>query len=243
MADPTRVPLLAIIPARGGSKRLPRKNVRLLGGRPLIAWTIAAARDSGAFPHVLVSTDDEEVAVAARAAGADVPWLRPAELATDTATTADVLSHALAWHESVHGPVEAVVLLQPTSPFRRPEAIREAVSMYLEQGDAPRRPVVSVSPAATHPAWCFDIAGDGTMSPALGWEPLRRRSQDLAPAHALNGSIYVIPAAAVRAGLPILTPGTRAYVMSAPEESIDIDDEADWQLAEWHLARAARGQA
>ena len=110
--------LLAIVPARGGSKRLPRKNVLLLGGKPLIAWTIDAARDSGCFVDVLVSTDDAEIADRARAHGALVPWLRPPEFATDTARSIDVVLHALDWYERERGAVAGMMLLQPTSPFR-----------------------------------------------------------------------------------------------------------------------------
>jgi CMP-N-acetylneuraminic acid synthetase len=223
--------LLAVIPARGGSKRLPRKNVLPLAGRPLICWSIDAALASGVFDDVLVSTDDEEIATVARAAGALVPWLRPAELASDTATSAAVLQHALAWYEGARGPAEAVVLLQPTSPFRGAASIREAVAAFQAQDEHEARgAVVSVSPAAQHPAWCFQLEG-GLMEPFLGWEALQRRSQDLPPAYALNGSIYVIPAAMVRAGHAPLGPGTRAFVMPEPEAAVDIDTEADWQAA------------
>ncbi len=224
--------LLAVIPARGGSKRLPRKNVRPLAGRPLIAWSIAAALDSGACEAVLVSTDDEEIAATAREAGASVPWLRPAALATDTAPTQDVLCHALDWYEAAYGRVEAVVLLQPTSPLRRPGAVREAAALYLAQPAGGRCAVVSVSPAATHPAWTFRLAEDGTMQPFLGWDPLRSRSQDLPAAYALNGSIYIIPAASVREGLPPLAPGVLPFVMEEAHDSVDIDTEADWMQAQ-----------
>jgi CMP-N,N'-diacetyllegionaminic acid synthase len=220
--------LLAVIPARGGSKRLPRKNVLPLGGRPLIAWTIAAARDSGVLDDILVSTDDAEIAGVAREAGALVPWLRPAELATDTATSVDVLRHALAWHESQHGAVAAVVLLQPTSPFRRAASIRDAVARFRER---PGHAVVSVSPASQHPAWCFELSGD-TMQPFLGWDGLQRRSQDLQPAFVLNGAIYVVPAATLRSGAPLLGPGMRPFVMADPRETLDIDTADDWQAAQ-----------
>jgi CMP-N,N'-diacetyllegionaminic acid synthase len=235
--------LLAVIPARGGSKRVPRKNVRPLAGRPLIAWSIAAARDSGVCEAVLVSTDDEEIAAAAREAGASVPWLRPAALATDTAPTLDVLRHALEWYEAAQGRVEAVVLLQPTSPLRRPGAVREAAALYLAQPNGVRSGVVSVSPAATHPAWTFRLDDDGAMQPFLGWDSLRGRSQDLPAAYALNGSIYIVPAASVRAGLPLVGPGVRPFVMPEAHDNVDIDTEADWAqaqaLAEGFLRRHA----
>lgn len=227
---PEAVRLLAIVTARGGSKRLPRKNVLPLGGKPLIAWTIDAARESAVCADILVSTDDEEIARTARAAGASVPWLRPAELATDTAGSAGVVAHALAWYEREHGAVDAVLLLQPTSPFRSAASIRGAVRAYADQASAMRHPVVSVSPAATHPAWTFAWQG-GELRPSLGWEPLTLRSQDLPPAYALNGAVYVIPAEDARAARPIVRPGVLPFVMTDARESLDIDTADDWALA------------
>lgn len=224
--------LLAIVPARGGSKRLPRKNVLQLGGKPLITWTIDTARESGCFVDVLVSTDDVEIADTARAAGAMVPWLRPAELATDTANSAVVIAHALAWYEREIGSVDAVLLLQPTSPFRSAESIRGAVRTFLEQAGPVCYPVVSVSPAITHPAWTFSWR-DGELQPSLGWEPLELRSQDLTPAYSLNGAMYVIPAADIHRGLSIVRPGVLPYVMSDSRESLDIDTVDDWALASY----------
>ncbi|ANH68938.1 cytidylyltransferase domain-containing protein [Mitsuaria sp. 7] len=242
MADPVvgTPRLLALVPARGGSKRLPRKNVLPLGGRPLIRWSIDAARDSGVCVDVLVSTDDEEIAQTARAAGAMVPWLRPAELATDTAGSAGVIAHALAWYEQTHGAVDAVLLLQPTSPFRSAAAIRGAVNAYADQPGPTRHPVVSVSPAASHPAWTFAWQ-DGELRPSLGWEPLALRSQDLTPAYALNGALYVIPAEDARTARPIVRPGVLPFVMTDARESLDIDTADDWALAShWANAPGAR---
>lgn len=229
--------ILAIVPARGGSKRLPRKNVRPLGGKPLIAWTIDSALESGCFVDVLVSTDDVEIADAARAAGAMVPWLRPAELATDTANSSDVLKHALDWYEADRGSVEGVVLLQPTCPFRREESVLGALKLFLEQPGGDDRPtVVSVSPSPVPPEWCFRIdASTGAMQPVLGWPELGKRSQDLPPAVQLNGSIYIASSATIRASRPLVGPGSLAFLMSGPEESVDIDTEDDWILAESFL--------
>jgi CMP-N,N'-diacetyllegionaminic acid synthase len=236
MADSLR--LLALVPARGGSKRLPRKNVLPLGRRPLIQWTIDAARDSGVCIDILVSTDDDEIAKTALAAGAMVPWLRPPELATDTAGSTGVISHAIAWYEQAHGAVDAVLLLQPTSPFRSAGSIRSAVQTYADQAGSTRQPVVSVSPAASHPAWTFAWQ-DGELRPTLGWEQLALRSQDLQPAYALNGALYVIPAEDARAARLIVRPGVLPYVMTDARESLDIDTVDDWALA-LHWADAAR---
>lgn len=220
-------PLLAVVPARGGSRRLPRKNLLPLGGRALIRWTIDAALAAECFARVLVTTDSEEIATEARAAGADAPWLRPAPLATDTATTLDVLRHALESHERERGSVEGVVLLQPTSPFRRLHDLHAAVALFA----AHRERVVSVSPAHPHPAWCFRDE-DGALAPFLGWDGLRLRSQDLPPAWALNGSIYVLPATALRAGEPLLAAPLRPLRMSHPAAAIDIDDAGDFARAQ-----------
>ena len=222
--------ILALVPARGGSKRLPRKNVLPLGGRPLIKWTIDAARNSGICDEVLVSTDDKDIAEIARDAGASVPWLRPAELASDTVSSTEVIAHALNWYEKERGTVDVVLLLQPTSPFRSAASIRGAVLIYADQPGPRQHPVVSVSPAASHPAWTFTWQG-AELKPCCGWEPLTQRSQDLPPAYALNGAVYVIPAADVRDALPIVRPGVLPYVMTSQRESLDIDTEEDWAMA------------
>lgn len=233
MAELDRI--LALVPARGGSKRLPRKNVLPLGGRPLIQWSIQAALDSGVCCDVLVSTDDAEIAEVATRGGAQVPWLRPAALSTDTAGTAPVIAHALDWYERTHGVVDAVLLLQPTSPFRTAGSIRAICQTYRAQGDDALCPVVSVSPAPVHPAWTFYLQ-EGVMTPCQGWDPLSRRSQDLPPAYTLNGALYLIPAADVRRGAPLIRPGVLPFVMDA-SESLDIDTPQDWDDAERLLSQ------
>lgn len=219
--------ILAIVPARGGSKRLPGKNIKLLGGRPLIAWTIEAALQSGVTCAVVVSTDDPQIAAVAQAFGASVPGMRPAHLATDTATSVDVVLHALDAYESVHGAVDGVLLLQPTSPFRSVESIRQAVSLF--QADVSRS-VVSVCAASSHPAWCFKLEGD-SMEPFLGWEHLSKRSQDLEPACTLSGSIYLIAPDVLREHKRFVFPGTVPMLVTDSVESLDIDTPEDWSAA------------
>ena len=244
-ADGSRVPsitglrLLAIIPARGGSKRIPRKNARLLGGQPLITWSIQAALEAGGFCDVLLTTDDAELASIGRAAGALVPWLRPAELATDTATSSDVLRHALTWYEAYRGGVDGVVLLQPTCPFRRPASIHGALRRFVAQPDIARAAtVVSVTRSSIPPEWCFRIGqGDTELQPVLGWSEVGKRSQDLQAAYQLNGSIYVASSETVRAGQPLVARGSLAFLMDGPEEAVDIDTEEDWRVAESFLPR------
>jgi CMP-N,N'-diacetyllegionaminic acid synthase len=223
------VKILALITARGGSKRLPGKNIKPLGGLPLIAWSIRAARDSGCCADVLVSTDDHQIAKVARDYGASVPWLRPAELATDVTGSVEVALHALKMWQEQHGPADALLLLQPTSPFRAADAIGGAIRLFEEGGGS--HPVVSVSPARSHPAWCFRI-GDHAIEPFLGWDEVNRRSQDMEPAWTLNGSLYLISARQLRDERRFLTPTTWAFQMERPEDSIDIDTMADWEEAE-----------
>jgi CMP-N-acetylneuraminic acid synthetase len=237
VADSLR--LLAIIPARGGSKRLPGKNILPLAGKPLIEWTIDAARESGVCADLLVSTDDPAIADVARNGGAMVPWLRPAHLATDTSDSASVIRHALAWYEDHHEAVDAVLLLQPTSPFRSAVSIIAAVARYRRQNEQSISPVVSVSPAEAHPAWTFTLDGpDDRMTPVMGWEPLQQRSQDLVPAYSLNGALYIIPARDIRNGLPIIRRGVIPFIMTDSKECLDIDTAEDWEIAErWALAQ------
>lgn len=221
--------ILALIPARGGSKRLPGKNIKPLGGLPLIAWTIRAAHECGCCADVLVSTDDPAIAAVAREHGASVPWLRPPELATDTASSIDVVIHAVNAFEKENGPVDGVLLLQPTSPFRSTDSIRRAVTLFRESGGS--YPVVSVSPASSHPAWCFRQAGEG-LEPFLGWPAVGQRSQDLEPAWMLNGSIYLISPARLRTERSFLAPDTRPLLMSDAVEAIDVDTPSDFALCE-----------
>lgn len=220
--------LLAIIPARGGSKRLPRKNVLPLGGKPLIAWTIDAARESDCFVDVLVSTDDAEIAEVARAHGALVPWLRPAEFSTDTARSIDVVLHALEWYERERGLVDGMMLLQPTSPFRSATTIRDAAALFIALGAD--RPVVGVSPAENHPAWTFTVSG-ARMYPLCGWESLKLRSQDLPPAYTLNGAIYISTPARLRLTQSFYSEDMSPLVISNFTEVQDIDTEEDWKRA------------
>ncbi len=225
--------LVALIPARSGSKRLPGKNILPLAGLPLIAWTIRSALSSGAFSEVLVSTDDKDIAAVAVQHGASVPWLRPLELSTDTATSIDVVLHAMTACESAGQAVDSLMLLQPTSPFRSPDLIANAVSLHEKSGYSP---VVSVCPAKAHPHWCFQLSADGSMESYGGRRSLATRSQDLPPAYQLNGSLYLAAVQDLRQERTFLTSNTKALVTYLPEESIDIDDAWDWRIAECFAA-------
>ncbi len=220
--------LLAIVPARGGSKRLPRKNLLPLGGKPLIAWTVDKARASNCFIDVLVSTDDKEIAEAGRNHGAMVPWLRPANLSTDTASSIDVVLHALNWYEVECGPVSGVMLLQPTSPFRSVATIRDAAILFLAFGAD--IPVVTVCPARTHPAWTLSLEG-ARAQPFCGWDGFKLRSQDLPPAYTPNGAIYISTPSRLRSSKSFFSEDMHPFVMPDPTESLDIDTVEDWEYA------------
>lgn len=224
--------ILALIPARGGSKRLPGKNIRPLGGRPLIGWTIHAAQESGCCTNIVVSTDDPDIAQCARDHGVSVPHLRPAELATDTASSLDMALHVLDDYERQHGPVEGLLLLQPTSPFRKATTISQGVNLFSKAGG--NKPVVSVSPATNHPSWCFRSTGE-SMQPFLGWDAIGQRSQDLEPAWTINGALYIISPERLRSDQSFLTLDTLPLHMNDPIESIDIDTPFDWAMAETAL--------
>jgi CMP-N-acetylneuraminic acid synthetase len=210
---------LALIPARGGSKGLPGKNLLSVGGVPLV---------SGVVDRILVSTDCPETAAVAERYGAEVPFLRPSEISTDEASSLDVALHTL----EVCGPVEELVLLQPTSPLRTSEDVRAA--KYLLVNEAPA--VVSVVQAETHPWLVSTIDPDGRLAP-FGERPagyLRR--QDLPRVFRLNGAVYWIKVAVLVRERSFTPPGTKAYVMP-PERSVDIDTAADLELAEWIVSR------
>lgn len=212
---------LAIITARGGSKGLPGKNVMPLGGRPLIAWTIAAARESEVFSRMIVSTDDEEIAAAAREAGAEVPFVRPAHLASDTASSGDVVAHVL----EACPEAQTFALLQPTSPFRTADHLRAAAARFAEAGV---RAVVGVA-GAKPPSWTFAIDADGAMVPAIDG-PAATRRQDAGALVQPNGSMYFVTTAAFNETGTLMPPGTIPFVMDALA-SIDIDGPEDMWLA------------
>jgi CMP-N,N'-diacetyllegionaminic acid synthase len=222
------VKALGLIPARGGSKVVPRKNVRPLAGKPLLQWTIEVALACPSLERVVVSTDDEEIAAIARACGAEVPFLRPAELAADDTPDFPVYRHALA--ELADRP-EAVAWLRPTAPLRTADDMAAAIRLLDETGASCVR---SVCPAEHHPSWMVRLAGDRI-------EPLDRNGssqqrQALAPVYRLNGAIDVVRCAAVAADGPLFTGDIRASVMP-PERSIDLDTELDFVLAEALLGR------
>lgn len=219
--------ILALIPARGGSKRLPGKNVKLLGGRPLIEWSIDVVSGVPEICDVLVSTDDAAIAEVSRKAGALVPWLRPDELASDTAATIDVALHALNWYENEKGRVDGLLLLQPTSPFRTRASVQRGVDLFRLHCP---RPVFGVAEAASHPMWSFRIE-QNALHPFIDGAGLGMRSQDLPKAYVINGAFYLISTDRLR-DLHSFFADDMMPLLFEQEESVDIDTALDWKIAE-----------
>jgi len=221
--------ILALIPARGGSKRLPGKNIRPLGGKPLIVWSIDVVRDNQEICDILVSTDDTEIKAVCTEAGACVPWLRPAELATDTASSVDVALHALDWYEAEKGAVDGLLLLQPTSLFRRAATVQRGIDLFGLNG---KRPVLGVSPTQAHPMWSLRIDA-GYLAPFMKENGFGVRSQDLPPAYVVNGGFYLISPTDLRNQLTFVINGAIPIVSEFEQEGIDIDTPWDWTIAEY----------
>jgi CMP-N,N'-diacetyllegionaminic acid synthase len=233
------VRVLAVIPARGGSKGIPGKNLKLLAGKPLIVYTLEAADLSGVFDRLIVSTDDRAIAEVAQAHGCEVPFLRPPELARDDTPHLPVMQHAVAWlrdHEAYQP--DAVMILQPTSPLRRPEDMRDAVAL-LGQSGADSVLSVSEVPAHMHPMRMLRVSADGSATLFATGEPVRRRinrRQDLPAAWVMNGAIYAFRTAVLFAEEPSLY-GDRTVAIKMPAPyGISIDDPDDWEVAEAVLA-------
>jgi len=224
--------ILAIIPARGGSKGLPGKNTRELGGKPLIAWSIAAGRQSGFVDEVAVSTDSPEIAAQASNYGAAVPFLRPEALATDEAKTIDVILHTIAWYDNQAVTFDLVLLLQPTSPLRTAADINLALELYFSKG---AQAIVSVCQADHHPWWSNVLPADGGMQEFLRPECLNAGRQKLPVYYRLNGAIYLADIDFLKRNRSFWGEKTFAYLMPK-ERSVDIDDIVDFRLAEVLMA-------
>lgn len=220
--------ILALIPARGGSKRLPRKNVRPLGGKPLIQWTIEVATSISGICDILVSTDDYEIGLIARNAGAFVPWYRPSKLATDTASSVDVALHALTYYSKTISPVDGLLILQPTSPFRTTTTIKAGINKFLSN---PEQSIIGVTPTSDHPFSSFKIK-NGFLEPFNKKNDSRFQSQSLSPTYSINGSLYIVPSNFLLEKQSLYTPNTRPLIINDSRESLDIDTLEDWQLAE-----------
>lgn len=221
--------ILGVIPARGGSKGVPRKNIKQLGGKPLIAYTIEAALQSQ-LSKVIVSTDDEEIADVSKQYGAEIPFMRPAELATDTASSMYLTMHALKKIEEIEGEqYDAVMLLQPTTPFRTNKDINTAIKIIKEKKSDSVISVVNVG--GTHPARMKYLKDGFLIDPPFCEAKENQNRQELEPMFIRNGAIYLTKR-------DVLLEGTYkgescAALVMPDERSINIDTLFDFEYAEW----------
>jgi N-acylneuraminate cytidylyltransferase len=219
--------ILAVIPARGGSKGIPQKNIRLLNGKPLINYTIEVARSIFDDVDICVSTDSDEIINVVEMSGLKVPFKRPEKLATDTASTNDVLLHVLNFYEKRNVFYDVMVLLQPTSPLRTAQHVKEAISLYRDDIDM----IVSVKESHAPFVLCQEI--NANFLEFIFNKNIKRR-QDITNYYEYNGAIYVINIQSLKNKSMVNFDKKVKYVMS-PELSIDIDDLLDWNIAEYLL--------
>lgn len=226
--------ILGLIPARGGSKGVPGKNIKLLGGKPLIQYSIEVAFQSK-LDKVLVSTDDYAIATIAKECGAKVPFMRPFELATDTAMSIDATKHALIQIEKLDEiEYDAVMLLQPTSPFRLVSDLNDAIELLVSNPDADS--VISVVDVeAHHPARMKYIENGRLIDPLFAEEHEGQNRQELTPMYLRNGSIYLTRRNTILAGS---YKGKNCMALIMPgERSVNIDTSFDFEYAEWFLMK------
>jgi CMP-N,N'-diacetyllegionaminic acid synthase len=226
--------VLGLVPARSGSKGVPGKNVRPLAGHTLLEYTARAARESGVLDRIVLSTDSPEIADAGRSAGLDVPFMRPAALAADDTPMVPVIQHALTELSQHRWSPDIVVLLQPTSPLRRPDHIRDAVNMLRETGADSVVTVVEV-PRHLSPDYVMRIA-DGRLKPFLAEGARVTRRQDARPAYSRDGTVYAFRRSTIEKTAGIYGDDCRPLLIDA-SDSLSIDSPADWDEAERLLAR------
>lgn len=213
--------VLAIIPARGGSKGVKNKNIREIGGKPLIHWTIEAAIGSKYIDRMILSSDDPKIISVAENAGCEAPFVRPDFLSTDEAKSIDVVLHAV---DRVAGDFDIIVLLQPTSPLRTSDDIDGALTKFIETNS---HAVVSVSEVEKSPYWMYKLQAPGDkIQPVVDLKNIPLRRQDAPACYALNGAVYVIDSKILRSEQSFIPEDTRAFVMSQ-RSSLDIDTEED----------------
>lgn len=220
--------ILALIPARGGSKGLPGKNIKPLMGEPLIVWTIRQAKNSRYIDNIIVSTDDEEIAEISKKYKAQVPFLRPKELATDDAKSIDAVLHTIGWMKKNNKSFDLIVLLQCTSPFRISEDIDRAIELlFFKKAQA----IVSVCKTKHHPYCANKLRENGCMKDFLKPEVINKNRQELPNFYRINGAIYLAYCDYIQKQKSFFSDNTFAYVMPQ-ERSLDIDDEIDFIFAE-----------
>ena len=222
---------LVIIPARGGSKGLPGKNIKILGGKPLIHYTIEAALESFENAQILVSSDNDSILNSAKETGIEIPFKRPDNLSSDTASSRDVILHAMDYAEENNIKYDCVILLQPTSPFRTGRHIKEALALFSDDLDM----VVSVQRSKSNPYFTlFEEDPNGFLLPSKVSNSTSR--QEAPNVYEYNGAIYIINKTSIKRQQLSEFSKIKKYVMSE-EDSVDIDTPLDWTLAETLISR------
>lgn len=224
--------VLAIIPARGGSKGLPGKNIKILAGKPLIAWTIEEAKKSKYIDRLILSSEDDEIISVAKEWGCEVPFKRPAELAKDDTPGIEPVLHAI---ETLKEKYDYICLLQPTSPLRKVEHIDGCIEKCLfTNSDS----CVSVTEVDKSPYWMYKIDGDDKLIPLIDGNLITRR-QDLPKVYALNGAVYVAKSEVIQHQKKIITSNSLALVMPQ-KNSADIDNSLDFDYCNFLLNNIAK---
>jgi len=219
--------ILGIIPARSGSKGLPGKNIMSLCGKPLISWTIREALLSKYLDKVIVSTDDNKIALISRKYGADVPFLRPKKLATSSSKIIDVLIHAINYLENKDQNYQLIMLLQPTSPLRKAQDIDGAIELLFKKK---AKSIVSVCPSEHHPWWSDTLTKDERLTNFLKQIDLHKNRQHLPKFYRINGAIYLVYIEFLKKNKSFFSKETFAYLMPI-ERSVDIDNQLDFEFA------------
>lgn len=221
--------ILAVIPARGGSKGVPLKNIRLVAGKPLIAWTIEEARKSKYIDRTILSSDDKEIMAIARQLNCEVPFIRPAELAQDYVNGIEPALHAL---ETLNEKFEYFVLLQPTSPLRIVEDIDGCIEKCVSQ-NAPA--CVTVTSPDKSPYWMYSLDNQGRLKPIIKQEDIALLRQQINSVYALNGAVYVAKTEWFMKNRKFVSDETIAYPMPKIR-SVDIDTELDLRICDIFLS-------
>lgn len=226
--------MIAIIPARGGSKGLPGKNIKPLNGKPLIAYTIEAALDSDYISEVIVTTDSDEIASVAKKAGATIPFMRPEELARDKSKAIDVYIYTIERLKKERGiKIQSFIVLQPTSPLREKNDIDAAIRLFSEKkADS----VISVTEASHPPVWAKKISPEGILTDYFPEYSTNLNRQEIEPAFMPNGAIFIFKYSLLKENYRYYFSQTYPYIMPA-DRSVDIDSQFDFDFAEFLLTK------
>lgn len=222
--------ILAIIPARGGSKGVPGKNIKLLGGKPLLQYTSEIALQSKKLAAVVLSSDDDQIISLAKKTGIHVPFVRPEALAQDNTPTIDVILHVLKWYEKQAVFFDAVCILQVTSPFRTLEFLDNAIEKFIASGCDSLISVQKV-PHEYNPHWTFEVNEIGNLKIATGEDQIISRRQELPNAYHRDGSIYITKTEVMLQQYSLYGKSI-SFIESQPEFYVNIDTVADWEKAE-----------